>query len=490
MKNIIAIDVGNGFCKAAILTDTAADPIDLIPAMRMGMQSVAYVEPNGKISVNPKKIPLPCDTVRDVKTHLGKGQLQLNAGGTAFTVDPGKVYGAVAGEVVRLANETLRQLGKEPSYQVVVTYPSEFIDTPKPGIMKHNIEQQVLDGHPLEVVAMLPEPVAAAVDTLYYEQNIKTEAPQKGAYNIAIYDLGHGTLDLAVVSSTGDPAKPFDVVCQSFPILVDVCGRVFDEKLYARLVRQLSEAAPFQPSARDYQELRFKHTVDMKHELSVNEMTYKNFIPEGSEDFSELSMSRKEFEEMIRPDIRRTLESVAQLLQDAQRKTVSVQEIVLTGGASCVPLIREMLQQTFGNTGIQIRSFRPTHAVVNGAARYAQQLVVQQHAEYAYGLYMDHDDKVHMMLQADDVLTATSKPLEIHSNSGVMNLRICRAKDRHNTKKTVAYKACDNVRWFPFDYGRAGNFQITLSIDADRRVTIRCTGEDGQTVTQSTFDQV
>ena len=167
-----------------------------------------------------------------------------------------------------------------------------------------------------------------------------------------------------------------------------------------------------------------------------------------------------------------------------------MKKIVLTGGASRIPLIERVLKQTFGSTGIHIRSFRPTHAVVNGAARYAQQMVVQQRAEYPYGIYVDSEDAMYTMIKPNDVLVANSKPQTVTAEGFSMELRVCRAKDRHTDASKVPYQACDEVRRFHFDSRTNQTYQLSLSIDADRRLTIACTGPDGTTAKQSTFDQL
>lgn len=487
MENIIAIDVGNGFCKAAILLDPSKDPVSLIPpSMPMGMRSIAYVEPDGTIRVNPRTPPRNCGTVRDVKTHLGKPSLQLTEGGITFSVDPGKVYGAVACELIRLANETLASKGLTPCYRVIVTYPSDFIDTPKPGIMQRSIEELELDGHKLEVVALIPEPAAAAVDTLFYERNIKDNAVNTEHHNIAVCDIGHGTLDVAVVTSTNKADNPFDLICQTGD--PDVCGRVIDEKIYADLCRQMGAPDSFTPTARDYKELRFTHAVDIKHELSGSDpVVYKSFLPENG-DFTELSLSREALEKMILTDIRHTLEHVSNMLETAKQKGTTVNEIILTGGTSQIPCIQQMLEQVFGSEGITVRRFRPSHAVVNGAARYAQTKALAQYAEYSYGIFSDGSENVHLMINSGAQLTAASAPLSFSPRSSSVQLRVCRSKERSCTADILPYRDCDEVRRFRFDCEAQKSHDVTITIDEDHRLIIECKGPDGKTAKQTSFD--
>ena len=488
MEHIIAIDVGNGFGKSAIVLDPSKDPLLLTPPhMPLGLPSIAHVAPDGTIHVGAGIHP-GCAQVRDVKVHLDKEALQLNAGGTTFTVAPSKIYGAVALELIRLANQSLAERGLAPSYRVVVTYPSSFIDTPKPGIMKRSIEALELNGHRLEVVAMLPEPVAAGVDTLYYERNIKADANTDQHYNITVYDLGHGTLDVAVITSTNDKAKPFDLICQTGD--PDVGGRVFDEKIFRELCRQLGST----PTGQDYRQLRFDHAVNMKHELSNahTSVSCVNFLLDGNEEYTELELTKASFEHMILTDIRNTMVSVAQMLETAQKKGVAIQEIVLTGGASQIPLIQRLLEDTFGDAQLRVRQFRPPHAVVGGAARYAfdlQAKPITQYTEYAYGIYGDSDDKVYMLIPAGAALTAGSTPLIMWPNSSDTRIRICRSKDRLCTDQTLPYRQCNEIRRFHFVCQSGRKHEVAITIDEDHRLTVQCKLPDGSTLSQSTFDQ-
>lgn len=507
MKDVMAIDVGNGSCKVAMSIDASKDPVSLLPPeMPMGMRAVAYASPDGTIEVFPK-IERPNRAIRDVKTHLGPegGTVELTEGEVTYSVDAAKVYAALALELINLGNETLKNMGKKPVYRVVLTYPTSFINKKQVGIMKKSVEELLVDGHKIEVVAMITESAAAAYDTVSYERIVRSDKVTDDKYSIVVGDIGHGTTDVAVMTSTNDIKEPFDVVCQTGN--AEVGGRVFDEKVYDHIVRQLNEEGKT-PSTRDMQELRFKHAVDMKHSLSQDSKTvaYKDYLCDGDEDFSALSLTKEDFESYIRPQVNSILICVNEMMEHAKEKNVKVNEIILTGGSSQVPLIKQEIDKVYGAEGITVRVFRPSFAVVNGAARYAHSLEetdnkkggakkekkeagIVQHAEHSYGIYRNNaENTVRLLIDSGDDLPAKSKTYEIYPKGDIVEIRVRRSRSRLCSSDDLPYSECEDVRRFVFNTIPNKAHTVGISIDADRKLSVECRKPDGTVETKNTFE--
>ena len=497
---ILGCDVGNGFSKAAILEDPSQDPVYLLPeSLKVGMSSTAYVSQDGTIEVYGVKKTAGKWPVRAIKTRLAENTIEWTDGkGRTYRAEPCKVYAAIARDLVIRANETRKLQGKTPVYKLLLTYPADFKDRPiHLGMMKESVESVELDGHRLEVCRMLSEPAAVAVDYEYYVRHLAQKPISSPQYTVLVYDLGDGTFDTAVVTAYANGSKECDLICQTGD--PEIGGRKFDmlicEALEKQIRRQLGQKASIN------QEYLRSIAVDMKHELS-EATSSERFVPIGDGE-AQLVLTRKEFEALIMPQIRHTLELVQSQLQEAAQKGVKVDAIVLSGGGGRIPLIKQVLEELTENK-LPVELYRPSVGVAFGAARaaYGYQKesgsakggttapkttkTIAQHCERSCGIRLD--GKVHFLLDEAAELPCVSKKMQFGSSAdGYTRFLLRRAKDPMPNAKQAENQKCEDIRYLGFELPPNQNCSLTMKMDENRCITLECELPDGKILRKNTF---
>jgi molecular chaperone DnaK len=217
--------------------------------------------------------------------------------------------------------------------QAVITVPAYFND----GQRQATKDAGAIAG--LDVLRIINEPTAAA---LAYGFGRNTDK------RIAVYDLGGGTFDISILQISGDVFEVISTAGDTFlggddmdSILVDYFASRFNaaEKIDLRkskaAVQKLKEAAE-----------------DAKKRLST-EFEVEVFIPGvikdpfgRSRDLKD-TLTRPRFNEMIYPYIQRTFKVCDEALQAARMTTVDIDAVILVGGTTRVPLVRESVERYF-----------------------------------------------------------------------------------------------------------------------------------------------
>jgi Fe-S protein assembly chaperone HscA len=220
----------------------------------------------------------------------------------------------------------------EPVDRAVITVPAYFNDAQRQATK----DAGRLAG--LEVLRLVNEPTAAALAYGLHEK-------QRG--HVAVYDLGGGTFDISILKliSTSD-GDIYQVLSTNGD--THLGGDDIDNLLLGRTRQDILDhyALDLNDYPEALQELR-KDLIAAKHALSDSDSHAIRFpLPSGSVYARELR--RAEFEEWIAPIIHRSMKPVKQALNDAKLKPQQMDEAVLVGGSTRLPLVRQRVEEYFG----------------------------------------------------------------------------------------------------------------------------------------------
>jgi endoplasmic reticulum chaperone BiP len=250
--------------------------------------------------------------------------------------------------LVKMKEISETYLGKKVT-NAVVTVPAYFNDAQRQATK----DAGTISG--LNVVRILNEPTAAAIA---YGLDKKS-----GEKNILVFDLGGGTFDVSILTIDNGV---FEVIATSGD--THLGGEDFDQRVIDHFIKVIKKKQNIDMSAdkRAIQKLKrevenSKRALSSTHEVKIE----IEDLVEGY-DFSEV-LTRARFEELNSDLFKKTLGPMQTALDDSGLKKTNIDEIVLVGGSSRIPKVRQIVKDFFNgkesNTGIN-----PDEAVCTGAA--------------------------------------------------------------------------------------------------------------------------
>ncbi len=276
-----------------------------------------------------------------------EGVLRIGLGDQEFT--PPEISAFILRELKRRAEEFFKQQGEfDPEVdRAVITVPAYFNDAQRTATR----DAGRIAG--LEVLRIINEPTAAS---LAYGLD------KRHTGVIAVYDFGGGTFDISIL-------RVEDGVFQVLSTNGDthLGGDDIDRLLVEHVLADPALAASrFERTAESVQAVR-KAVIQAKLDLSEREET-EIVLPAYRR-----RITRAEFETLIRPIVDRTLAPCREALKDAELTPSQVDEVVLVGGSTRVPMVWRLVGELFGRSPHS--ELNPDEVVALGAAVQAENLV-------------------------------------------------------------------------------------------------------------------
>jgi molecular chaperone DnaK len=279
------------------------------------------------------------------------GVVRIGVANRQFT--PPEISAFILRELKHRAEEHFRERG-EFDFEVdraVITVPAYFNDAQRTATR----DAGRLAG--LDVLRIINEPTAASLAYGLDKRNRGT---------IAVYDLGGGTFDISIL-------KVEDGVFQVLSTNGDthLGGDDIDRLLMEQVLADI--AGPTEQDAGTIEAIR-RAAIQAKWDLSDIEETEIRIepLPTAHAGYRR-RLTRAEFERIIKPLVGRTLEPCRQALADASLQPADIEEVVLVGGSTRIPLVRRAVEELFGRTPHS--ELNPDEVVALGAAVQADILV-------------------------------------------------------------------------------------------------------------------
>ena len=348
MGKIIGIDLGTTNSCVAVME--GGEPVVIPnPEGNRTTPSVVAFSKNGERLVGQiakrQAVTNPDKTVISIKRKMGSSE-KVNIDGDEFT--PQEISAMI---LQKLKADAEAYLGQTVT-QAVITVPAYFSDSQRQATK----DAGKIAG--LEVLRIINEPTAAA---LAYGVD-KEDKDQK----IMVYDLGGGTFDVSILD-IGDGV--FEVLATSGNNKLG--GDDFDEAIINYLVSEFRKESGIDLSQDKSAMQRLKEAAEKaKIELSGMQQTNINlpFITADSTGpkHLDITLTRPKFEELIGDLVRSTTGPVNQALKDAGLTSIDIDQVLLVGGSTRVPLVQDTVKQITGkepNKGIN-----PDECVAIGAS--------------------------------------------------------------------------------------------------------------------------
>ena len=371
MGKVIGIDLGTTNSCVAVMEGGKPKVIENAEGARTTPSIVAFAKDGERLIGQPAKrqaVTNPENTIFAVKRLIGRRfddpMTKKDMGLVPYTIVKGKTGDAwvkaggedyspsqISAFTLQKMKETAESYLGETVTQAVITVPAYFNDAQRQATK----DAGQIAG--LEVLRIINEPTAAALAYGLEKNDGKL---------IAVYDLGGGTFDISVLE-IGDGV--FEVKSTNGDTFLG--GEDFDATIVEFLAAEFKKAEGIDLTQDKLALQRLREAAEKaKIELSSAATTEVNlpFITADATGPKHLvkAITRADLEKMVESLIKRTLDPCKKALADAGLKAADIAEVVLVGGMTRMPRVREVVKEFFGkepHTGVN-----PDEVVAMGAA--------------------------------------------------------------------------------------------------------------------------
>ena len=380
MAKVIGIDLGTTNSCVSVFENGKVRIIENAEGARTTPSIVAYTDDQTLVGAPAKRqaVTNPKNTIFAAKRLIGRRfddtevQKDLKVVPYEITKAPNgdawvKINGRdispqeVSAEILKKMKETAESYLGEKVTEAVITVPAYFNDSQRQATK----DAGRIAG--LDVKRIINEPTAAA---LAFGLD-KVEAKQDSERKVAIYDFGGGTFDISIINiATVDGEKQFEVLSTNGDTFLG--GEDFDLAIMNYLVDTFKQEQGIDLKQDVMALQRLKEAAEKaKIELSSTMQTdinlpYITMDATGPKHMT-MKLTRAKFEELVGDLVQKTLKPVEEALKDAKLSKSEIDDIVLVGGQTRMPLVQETLSKFFNGKELR-KDVNPDEAVSIGAA--------------------------------------------------------------------------------------------------------------------------
>lgn len=300
----------------------------------------------------------PDRTIFQIKRHMDDPEHLVEIDGRKWT--PSEISALILAKLKRDCSKIIGDIN-----EVVITVPANFNELAR----KSTIAAAEMAG--MKVKRLVNEPTAAAV---YYAHSQGVQG------RILVYDLGGGTLDVTILEVQGDNIR----------ILTSegarhLGGSNFDELLLDAYADQyVKQTGASLWSDERHRRRILQATEDAKKMLSKLQRVNDTVSNDQNNGIARIDLTRDGFETMVRHMFTRTVLLVEQALDSAKLKTGDIDHVVLVGGSTRIPKVKQILEKMFGKAPKSCGNV--DECVALGAALFAKKSArIQEVCNASYG---------------------------------------------------------------------------------------------------------
>ncbi|WP_258198135.1 molecular chaperone DnaK [Pseudomonas viridiflava] len=376
MGRIIGIDLGTTNSCVSILENGKAKVIENAEGARTTPSIIAYAN-DGEIlvgqSAKRQAVTNPHNTLYAVKRLIGR-RFEEEVVQKDIQMVPYKIVKAdnsdawvevngqkmappqISAEILKKMKKTAEDYLGEAVTEAVITVPAYFNDSQRQATK----DAGRIAG--LDVKRIINEPTAAA---LAYGMD-----KAKGDHTVIVYDLGGGTFDVSVIEiAEVDGEHQFEVLATNGDTFLG--GEDFDIRLIDYLVDEFKKESGMNLKGDPLAMQRLKEAAEKaKIELSSSMQTDVN-LPYITADATgpkhlNVKISRSKLESLVEDLVQRTIEPCRTALKDAGIDISKINDVILVGGQTRMPLVQKLVTEFFGKEAR--KDVNPDEAVAMGAA--------------------------------------------------------------------------------------------------------------------------
>lgn len=376
MIRIIGIDLGTTNSCVAVLENGKSRVIENSEGARTTPSIIAYTDDNEILigqTAKRQAVTNPSNTLYAIKRLIGR-KFNDDIVQKDIKMVPYKIVSAengdawvqvknrklappqISAEILKKMKKTAEDYLGEKITEAVITVPAYFNDSQRQATK----DAGRIAG--LNVKRIINEPTAAA---LAYGMD-----KNRGDKKIAVYDLGGGTFDISIIEIADvDGETQFEVMATNGDTFLG--GEDFDLKLINYIVKQFKLESGVDLSGDSLAMQRLKEAAEKgKIELSSSQQTDIN-LPYITADKTgpkhlTLKITRAKLESLVEDLIKRSLLPCKKAIDDAKLTTKEIDDIILVGGQTRMPLVQKKVAEFFGKEAR--KDVNPDEAVAMGAA--------------------------------------------------------------------------------------------------------------------------